>query len=169
MRPSLFVVSLVIFVLLQNNVQAKCLSYNDGDAYPSDNSSYCRNFINYQVNILQWDVSESTLTTYSARDAEALSNYTTFYNNYYKLGLVDIDCLGMANYFFCAKAYPTCDSSHDQIEYFSIYILVQFVLGCASYSQFDAEQIINFTKQYANMEHKVHKLVLFRTTFLYQL
>jgi len=102
---------LAIFAGLSKYINATCYSYENGDTYPADNSSYCCNFIYYLVSILQWDVSDATLATYPARDTQAMNNYTILYNNYYQLGSVTIDCLGMANYFFCAKAYPTCSSS----------------------------------------------------------
>ena len=46
------------------------------------------------------------------RDASALERYEKLYNDYYLNSLVDIDCLGMSKYFFCAKAYPTCTNGN---------------------------------------------------------
>ena len=53
----------------------------------------------------------------SERDASALANYTKLHDDYYVNGSVTLDCMGMAKYFFCAKAYPTCsDDSVNTIE-----------------------------------------------------
>jgi len=45
-----------------------------------------------------------------------LANYTTLYETYYQGGIVTLDCLGMAKYFFCAKAFPTCSDSVNEIK-----------------------------------------------------
>jgi hypothetical protein len=69
MRLSLLALYLAVLFLLQKGVNNTCLSYEHGSTYPTDNSSYCRNFIFNLVGILQWDVSDTTLSTFPARDA----------------------------------------------------------------------------------------------------
>lgn len=58
--------------------------------------------------MLRWSISDVTLAQYQALDAIALANYTQLYTDYYNKSYVNIDCLGMAKYFFCAASYPIC-------------------------------------------------------------
>ena len=45
-----------------------------------------------------------------------MEHYQILLKDYYKRGKVDIDCIGIANFFFCAEAYPTCNGTTYVIE-----------------------------------------------------
>lgn len=92
-----------------------CYNYDNGDIYPYQNVSYCSISLPNKGSIMQWPVSDETFVDYVVRDRWALGNYTKLKKNYYDQGLVKLECLGMAQYFFCAMAYPTCSTEQSQI------------------------------------------------------
>lgn len=62
--------------------------------------------------MIAWPVPKSVVDNYVTNDANAFNNYTQLLNQYYNNNLVNVDCLGVAMYFFCAAAYPSCDSKN---------------------------------------------------------
>ncbi len=59
--------------------------------------------------VIKWNISQDIVDRYAIYDGIAQARYTKLYSSYYNNNrIVDIDCLGMAKYFFCASAYPVC-------------------------------------------------------------
>lgn len=58
--------------------------------------------------VIQWNISQETASQYQQLDRIAQARYTNLYSQFYNGKKVDIDCLGMGKYFFCASAYPVC-------------------------------------------------------------
>lgn len=54
------------------------------------------------MSVVKWNISEPTLAQYETLDQAALSKYTSIYESYYKANIIDIDCLGVLKYFYCA-------------------------------------------------------------------
>lgn len=60
------------------------------------------------MSVIQWPISDTTLARAPLYDSYAVGNYSALYRGYYLPGVVGIDCLGAAKYFFCAASYPVC-------------------------------------------------------------
>lgn len=80
-------------------------------------------------------------------DSYALGNYTALYQNYYSRGVVNIDCLGAAKYFFCAASYPVCTSDADSIMY-AISKAAKSAAGSAMWLLCDAQPPLTSTRNY---------------------
>lgn len=63
------------------------------------------------VPVIKWNISQSSVAQSQSLDQEALRQYSRVYQEYYQGGLVDVDCLGMLKYFYCAQVYPICTAT----------------------------------------------------------
>lgn len=97
-----------VLLALAAHSLAACVGYKDVANLPYVSNSYCCTCCFNLVSLVKWSVSDTTLAQYQALDAQAFANYTTLYTQFYRNSFVDIDCLGMAKYFFCAASFPIC-------------------------------------------------------------
>jgi hypothetical protein len=100
--------SIFITAFIVLKVHSTCYDYNSGDVYFTDNnilnSSYC-------ASLITWPISNDTIANYVTYDSVATNLYSILYQRYQANNdsNLDADCLGIAQFTFCAYGYPTCN------------------------------------------------------------